>query len=94
MSESDAQLLAILTGEKEWLTYEGTLTPLFYPADEMRIHYKLRAARELVTRLLCEGIYRDESFSSPISGSVAKIVFKSDGSVEKNGWSITKAAVR
>lgn len=67
MSESDAQLLAILTGEKEWLTYEGTLTPLFYPADEMRIHYKLRAARELVTRLLCEGIYRDESFSSPDS---------------------------
>jgi thermitase len=36
----------------------------------------------------------DESFSSTITGSVAKIVFKSDGSVEKSGWKITKAAVR
>ncbi len=36
----------------------------------------------------------DESFSSTITGSEAKIVFKSDGSVEKSGWKITKAAVR
>jgi thermitase len=36
----------------------------------------------------------DESFSLPITGSSAKIIFKSDASVEKNGWSITKAAVR
>ena len=36
----------------------------------------------------------DESFSMPIAGSSAKIIFKSDSSVEKTGWSITKAAVR
>lgn len=36
----------------------------------------------------------DESFTSTITGSVAKVVFKSDGSVEKSGWKITKAAVR
>jgi thermitase len=35
-----------------------------------------------------------ESFSEPIKGSSAKIVFTSDASVEKGGWSITKAAIR
>lgn len=35
-----------------------------------------------------------EFYTDTISGSQAKIVFKSDSSVEKSGWSITKAAVR
>ena len=36
----------------------------------------------------------DEMYSLPISGSTARLVFKSDASVEKSGWSITKAAVK
>jgi len=36
----------------------------------------------------------DDSFSSVITGSSARIVFKSDASVEKTGWSISKAAYR
>jgi thermitase len=36
----------------------------------------------------------DDSFSAVISGNAAKIVFKSDSSVEKNGWKITKIAYR
>jgi thermitase len=36
----------------------------------------------------------DESFSLAIKGTYAKIVFKSDGSVERSGWIITKAAIR
>lgn len=36
----------------------------------------------------------DEMYSLPISGSSARLVFKSDASVEKAGWSITKAAVK
>jgi thermitase len=36
----------------------------------------------------------DDSFSVPITGSSAKIIFKSDASVEKTGWKITKAAAR
>lgn len=36
----------------------------------------------------------DESFSLPITGSSAKIIFKADASVEKSGWSVTKAAIR
>jgi len=36
----------------------------------------------------------DDTFSAPIKGNYAKIVFKSDGSVEKTGWTITKAAVK
>ncbi len=36
----------------------------------------------------------DDSFSMPITGSSAKIIFKSDASVEKTGWKISKAAVR
>ena len=36
----------------------------------------------------------NDSFSLPITGSYAKLVFKSDNSVQHNGWSITKAAYR
>ncbi|WP_409478661.1 S8 family serine peptidase [Pseudobdellovibrio sp. HCB154] len=36
----------------------------------------------------------DESFSMTITGESARVVFKSDKSVEKSGWSITKAAYR
>jgi len=36
----------------------------------------------------------DGSFSMNITGSYAKIVFKSDTSVEKSGWSISKAVYR
>lgn len=36
----------------------------------------------------------DESFSSVVSGDTVKVVFKSDGSVEKDGWHITKVAYR
>ena len=36
----------------------------------------------------------DDSFSAPIKGSYVKIVFKSDASVEKTGWKISKVAVR
>ncbi len=36
----------------------------------------------------------DDSFSMPMTGASAKIIFKSDASVEKTGWKITKAAVR
>jgi len=36
----------------------------------------------------------DGSFSMNITGSYARIVFKSDTSVEKSGWAITKAAYR
>ena len=36
----------------------------------------------------------DDSFSAPIKGGYAKIVFKSDGSVEKAGWQISKVAFR
>ena len=36
----------------------------------------------------------DESFSMTITGSSARLVFKSDKSVEKSGWTITKAAYR
>lgn len=36
----------------------------------------------------------DDSYSSVIKGNVAKLVFKTDGSVEKTGWKITKIAYR
>ena len=36
----------------------------------------------------------DDSYSAPITGGYVKIVFKSDGSVEKNGFKITKVAFR
>lgn len=36
----------------------------------------------------------DESFSMTITGESARVVFKSDKSVEKSGWAITKAAYR
>ncbi len=36
----------------------------------------------------------DDTYSLPITGDSAKIVFKSDASVEKNGWTITRAALR
>ncbi len=36
----------------------------------------------------------DDTFSAIVSGDTAKIVFKSDASVEKNGFRITKAAYR
>lgn len=36
----------------------------------------------------------DESFSLPVTGSYVKVVFKSDNSVEKPGWIISKAAYR
>lgn len=36
----------------------------------------------------------DESFSMTITGESARIVFTSDKSVEKSGWTITKAAYR
>lgn len=36
----------------------------------------------------------DESFSMTITGESARIEFKSDKSVEKSGWTITKAAYR
>ena len=36
----------------------------------------------------------DDTFSAPITGSYVKIVFKSDASVEKTGWKVTRAAVR
>lgn len=36
----------------------------------------------------------DDSFSAVISGNKATLVFKSDSSVEKNGWMITKIAYR
>lgn len=36
----------------------------------------------------------DESFSMTITGESARVVFKSDKSVEKSGWTITKAAYR
>lgn len=36
----------------------------------------------------------DDSFSMTITGSSARIVFTSDKSVEKSGWTITKAAYR
>lgn len=36
----------------------------------------------------------DESFSMTITGDSARIVFTSDKSVEKSGWTITKAAYR
>ena len=36
----------------------------------------------------------DEVFSASVKGDTMKIVFKSDGSVEKTGWKITKAAYR
>lgn len=36
----------------------------------------------------------DDSFSAPFKGGYARIVFKSDASVERAGWTITKAAVR
>lgn len=36
----------------------------------------------------------DEMFSSIIPGNKVRVVFKSDGSVERNGWDITKVAYR
>lgn len=36
----------------------------------------------------------DDSFSTPFKGNYAKVVFKSDGSVERSGWTITKVAVK
>ncbi len=36
----------------------------------------------------------DDSFSAPLVGGYAKVVFKSDSSVERSGWTITKVAVR
>jgi len=36
----------------------------------------------------------DDTFSTPIKGNYAKVVFKSDGSVERAGWTITKAAIK
>jgi len=36
----------------------------------------------------------DDSFTAPFKGNYAKVVFKSDGSVERSGWSITKIAVK
>jgi thermitase len=36
----------------------------------------------------------DESFSAPFKGGYVKIIFKSDASVEKTGWKISKIAVR
>jgi thermitase len=37
---------------------------------------------------------QDETYSPPIQGDYVRIVFKSDDSVEKNGFDITKAAYR
>ena len=36
----------------------------------------------------------DDSFSAVVVGDSVKLVFKSDGSVEKSGWKITKVAQR
>lgn len=36
----------------------------------------------------------DDSFSVPIKGGYVKIVFKSDTSVERNGWRVSKVAFR
>ncbi len=36
----------------------------------------------------------DDSFSAVVSGDSVKLVFKSDGSVERTGWKITKVAYR
>lgn len=36
----------------------------------------------------------DDSFSAVITGDAVKLVFKSDGSVERTGWKITKVAFR
>ncbi len=36
----------------------------------------------------------DDLFSASVAGDTLKIIFKSDGSVEKTGWKITKAAYR
>ncbi len=38
--------------------------------------------------------HNDDMFSAIIAGDSAKLVFKSDGSVEKGGWKITKVAFR
>lgn len=67
MSEyaSSGELLAILTSEEKWLTYRGTLTPLFYPTDEVFQDYRFGAALTLVMRLMREGLYREESLSAP-----------------------------
>lgn len=36
----------------------------------------------------------DDVFSAPVTGNYVKLVFKSDASVEKTGWRITKIAIR
>lgn len=36
----------------------------------------------------------DDVFSAPVTGNYVKLVFKSDSSVEKTGWKITKIALR
>ena len=36
----------------------------------------------------------EDFFSASVSGDSLKIIFKSDGSVEKSGWKVTKAAYR
>ncbi|OFZ28513.1 MAG: subtilase [Bdellovibrionales bacterium RIFCSPHIGHO2_01_FULL_40_29] len=36
----------------------------------------------------------DDVFSASVAGDTLKIIFKSDGSVEKSGWKITKVAFR
>lgn len=36
----------------------------------------------------------DDVFSAPVTGNYVKLVFKSDASVEKTGWKITKIALR
>jgi DNA repair protein RadC len=65
VNASNSELLAILTNEEKWLTYRGTLAPLFYPRDSLKGHPKLGAALTLVERLLLENVYREECMHTP-----------------------------
>jgi DNA repair protein RadC len=62
---SNSELLAILTNEEKWLTYRGTLAPLFYPRDSLKGHPRIGAALTLVERLLLENAYSEECMHTP-----------------------------
>lgn len=76
-----------LDGLKEFALYFETFdTEANYDTVEL-----LDAQGNLIQKLSGNN---DDSFSAVITGDYVKIVFKSDASVERNGWRITKIAYR
>jgi len=86
-SSNEAHTIDMPTGTKEFALYfENLETEPGY--DTVQIY---DGAGKLLQTLSGSN---SDFYTDTITGTKAKIVFKSDSSVEKSGWSITKAAVR